>query len=61
MINATIGIESAAEVVLSEAKPKVTINKKLPPFVRPQKINNDFQINLTTEIPYTEAEKIVLK
>ncbi len=61
IINATIGIQSAAEVVLSEEKPKVTINKTLPPFVRPEQIKDDFQINLTTEIPYVAAEKIAKK
>lgn len=57
-LNATIGIRSKAEVVVSEAQPKVTKNTKLPPFQRPDAVPDSFYIALSTQIPFTEAEKL---
>lgn len=58
IITSTIGIKSIAEVVLSETKPEVTKNKNLPPFQRPNHIADSFSINLSSEIPFSEAEKV---
>lgn len=56
-IYSTIGIQSAAEVILGE-KPVAAKNTILPPFYQPASIPDVFVINLSTEIPYFEAEKI---
>jgi hypothetical protein len=58
VITSTIGIKSIAEVVLSETKPEVIKNPNLPPFQRPNHIADSFSINLSSEIPFSEAEKV---
>lgn len=56
-ILSSIGIQSAAEVVIGE-KPIVEKNPVLPPFTRPNSIPELFVINLSAEVPYFEAERV---
>ena len=58
VISSTVGIKAISEIKIGE-KPVVTINETLPPFKEMTEVNNNFDIHLSSEIPYTEIERLV--
>ncbi len=57
-ILSTIVIESQPKVFLGE-KPKAFIPAALPPFLFRDTTNTAFVLNVSTEVPYSEAERLV--
>ena len=57
IIKSTIGIKAISEVLIGD-EPVVMKKSKLPPFKEVSKIDDNFSISLTTDIPYAEAEQL---
>ncbi len=60
-IESSVSISSIAEVILSLEKPTFRTNSNLPPFKLGTDYNDDFLVNLTTDMPMKEAESIAKK
>lgn len=61
VINSTVGVKSITEVVMQPTAPTYTPVLKLPNFKVVQKPEGNFTFNLWTDLPYSEAEKMVAK
>ncbi len=60
-ISSIIGIQSLAEVVMSKDAPNIVKSTKLPAFNRPESVPDSFEISLSSQIPYMEAEEAAKK
>jgi len=60
-ISAAVGVKSQTEVLVSVTPPVFTPVGKLPSFRLIQKPDAQFNFNIWTDIPYTEAEQMAIK
>jgi hypothetical protein len=60
-ISSIVGIQSLAEVVISKEALSVKKDTKLPTFNRPENVPDSFEISLSSQIPYMEAEEAAKK
>lgn len=60
-ISSIIGIQSLAEVIMSNQALDIVKDTKLPTFNRPENVPDSFEISLTSQIPYIEAEDAAKK
>lgn len=61
-LETTLSIEGVTEVAAGETTPKFMANTNLPPFKMVETPSgNDFAVNLSTDIPFAEAERMAKK